>query len=167
MQTLGDVVTVALILAAVIVVPYKLAKAWVWPYLKPLIMSRLGLDVLRTRYEPPEPMASLADMHQLELEEPGENEPADEPIQLRQLPRVHLIVLLAVQRKEEGGYLFSANQITSFVGGTAAPVKALIAEVRAEKQEEPKQPGRVDRPANGWSSKRPAPPHPLTTDARS
>ena len=40
MQTLGDVVTAGLILAALIVVPYKIAKAWLWPYLKPLIMSR-------------------------------------------------------------------------------------------------------------------------------
>lgn len=40
MQTLGDVITAGLILAALIVVPYKLAKAWLWPYVKPLIMSR-------------------------------------------------------------------------------------------------------------------------------
>lgn len=36
MQTLGDVITAGLILAALIVVPYKLVKAWVWPS----IMSR-------------------------------------------------------------------------------------------------------------------------------
>lgn len=150
MQTLGDVVMAGLIIAALIVVPYKLAKAWLWPYVKPVIMSRLGLDVLRTRREPAEPMAVSAETHHLELEEPLENKPALEPIRLRQLPRYDLIVLLAVQRKEEGGYLYSSNQITSFVGGTAAPVKALIAEVRAEKQAEPKQPGRIDRPSNGW-----------------
>lgn len=40
MQTLGDVVTAGLILAALIIVPYKLAKAWLWPFVKPLIMSR-------------------------------------------------------------------------------------------------------------------------------
>ncbi len=116
-------------------------------------MSRLTNAAPRTASEPAEPMAVLADTHQAELEEPGENEPVAEPIHLRQLPRVHLIVLLAVQRKEEGGYLYSANEITSFVGGTAAPVKALIAEVRAEKQQEQKQPGRIDRPANGWRVK--------------
>lgn len=40
MHTLGDVVTWALVVAAVIVVPYKLAKAWVWPLVRPFIMSR-------------------------------------------------------------------------------------------------------------------------------
>lgn len=38
MQTLGDVITALIILAALIVVPYKIAKAWLWP----LIMSRSG-----------------------------------------------------------------------------------------------------------------------------
>jgi hypothetical protein len=38
MQTLGDVITAGMILAALIVVPYKLAKAWLWPH----IMSRSG-----------------------------------------------------------------------------------------------------------------------------
>jgi hypothetical protein len=40
MQTLGDVVMAGLIFAALIVVPYKIAKAWLWPAIKPLIMSR-------------------------------------------------------------------------------------------------------------------------------
>jgi hypothetical protein len=153
MQTLGDVITALIILAALIVVPYKLAKAWLWPYVKPLIMSRFEHATVRTSREPAEPIAVFADTHHLELEEPGENEPAPEPIRLRQLPRADLIILLAVQRKEEGGYLFSANQITAFVGGTAAPVKALIAEIRAEKQAEPLPPGRIDRPASGWRVK--------------
>lgn len=156
LNTLGEVVTCAIAIVAVLVVPAAIIRAW-FPVIRErvagMIMSRSQNVPMRTSYEPTEPMAVLVDTHQPELEEPDENEPAPEPVYLRQLPRVHLIVLLAVQRKEEGSYLFSANEITSFVGGTAAPVKKLIAEVRAEKQEEPKQPGRVDRPANGWRVK--------------
>lgn len=44
MNTLGEVITVALIAAALIVVPYKLAKAWVWPYLRPLLVMLRLLD---------------------------------------------------------------------------------------------------------------------------
>lgn len=146
MNTLGDVITVAIALAALIIVPYKIVKAWLS---KPRVMSRNENTGFRTAYEPPEPIAVLADTHQPEPVEPSVIEPASEPIRLRQLPRHDLIVLLAVQRKEDGEYLFSANQITTFVGGTAANVKTLIAEVRAEKQEQ-RPPGRLERPANGW-----------------
>lgn len=51
MHTLGDVITVGLAIIALIVVPYKLAKAWLWPGIKarfvnssedsaPVVMSR-------------------------------------------------------------------------------------------------------------------------------
>ena len=40
-NTLGDVITLGLLLAAAIVVPYKLAKAWVWPHVRPFVMSIL------------------------------------------------------------------------------------------------------------------------------
>lgn len=86
--------------------------------------------------------------HHVELLEPQESEPAREPT-VRQLEKEELIILLAVQRNADGGYLFSANQITTFVGGAAAPIKQIIAGVRGKK-EAPAQPKSLYRPVNGW-----------------
>jgi hypothetical protein len=81
--------------------------------------------------------------NQAEPREPLEREPL-----LRQLDKEDLIVLLAVQRNDEGGYRYSANQITAFVGGTAAPIKATIATVRGTPKATPGIP--LKRPVNGW-----------------
>lgn len=86
--------------------------------------------------------------HQVEPQEPDNGEP-DEKWTARQLAREELIITLAVQRKENGDYLWSANQITAFVGGAAAPIKSTIANVRGKKEVPP--PGApLRRPANGW-----------------
>jgi hypothetical protein len=82
--------------------------------------------------------------NQLEPGEPGDGEPF-----ARQLAKEELIILLAVQRNADGGYLYSANQITTFVGGTAAPIKATIANVRGKK-EQPAPLRSLQRPMNGW-----------------
>lgn len=86
--------------------------------------------------------------HQVEPQEPDENEP-DEKAFARQLAREELIITLAVQRKDNGDYLFSANEITKFVGGAAAPVKNTIANVRGRK-EAPPPPRSIARPPGGW-----------------
>jgi hypothetical protein len=76
-------------------------------------------------------------------------EPQDSEPFARQLAREELIIMLAVQRKDNGEYLFSANEITKFVGGAAAPVKNTIANVRGRKETPP--PARsLTRPMNGW-----------------
>lgn len=90
----------------------------------------------------------LAQQHQPEPVEPGESEPARESF-ARQLEKEELIILLAVQRSADGGYLYSANQITTFVGGAAAPIKATIANVRG-KREAPAPVKSLHRPINGW-----------------
>lgn len=86
--------------------------------------------------------------HQAEPQEPGENEPGEKSF-ARQLAREELIVMLAVQRKDNGDYLFSANEITKFVGGAAAPVKNTIANVRGRKEVPPPAKS-LTRPVNGW-----------------
>lgn len=86
----------------------------------------------------------LGQQHQQEPAEPDAHEPA-----LRQLGKEELIILLAVQRNEDGAYRYSANQITAFVGGAAAPVKETIATVRGRK-EAPKPGAPLKRPVNGW-----------------
>ena len=86
--------------------------------------------------------------HQVEPDLLTNLEP-DEKAFARQLAREELIITLAVQRNENGDYLFSANQITSFVGGAAAPVKSTIANVRGKKETPP--PARsIARPPDGW-----------------
>lgn len=90
----------------------------------------------------------LAQQHQVEPVEPGKSEPGEKSF-ARQLAREELIITLAVQRKDNGDYLFSANQITAFVGGAAAPVKATIANVRGKKETSPPVKS-LHRPANGW-----------------
>lgn len=86
--------------------------------------------------------------YQLEPQEPTNSEPARDSI-FRQHAREDVIVMLAMQRNADGGYLWSANQITGFVGGTAAPVKATIAAVRGKKETPPPAQS-LQRPAKGW-----------------
>lgn len=62
--------------------------------------------------------------------------------------------MLAIQRAEDGSYRHSANDITKFIGGTAADVKDVIREVRegpAPKAEPPQPSKTLQRPANGWN----------------
>lgn len=37
MSTLGDLIMAGLIIAAVAIVPYKIARAWLWPFIKPMM----------------------------------------------------------------------------------------------------------------------------------
>ena len=90
----------------------------------------------------------LVQQNQVEPQEPGENEPLRESF-TRQLAKEELIILLAIQRNANGDYIWSANQITSFVGGAAAPIKATVATVRGKK-ETPAPGAPLRRPVNGW-----------------
>lgn len=75
--------------------------------------------------------------HQVNDSFDDENALEREPLVLRQLPKTDLIVLLAVQRKDDGSYLWSANDITKFYPGADAPIKNIIATVRGKKTAEP------------------------------
>ena len=86
--------------------------------------------------------------HHAEPGEPGDLEP-DEKSFARQLEREELIIMLAVQRRPNGDYLYSANDITKFVGGAAASVKNTIANVRGRKETPPPAKS-LSRPVNGW-----------------
>lgn len=164
LQTLGDVVTCALALIAVILVPAAVVRAW-WPAVKQFFLALFVLP--RSEEAEAEPGAAgtgsvgaqtsshdpvLAGTHQVEPEEPYQNEPGREPSSsLRNLSRLEEIVWLATLRNEDGNYRHSANEITKFVGGTAADVKATIAAVRAKSTPAPKPSSRLDRdPVNGW-----------------
>ena len=110
---------------------------------------------VRAPAEPAEPLPVRAQTHQIEPVEPAKNEPVREPAAIvitARLERAELITLLAVQKNADGGYAFSANKITEFVGGTAAEVKAQIAAIRnPTKQAEPPERGKsLRRPAEGW-----------------
>lgn len=72
--------------------------------------------------------------HQAEPDFDTDSEAERESFVLRQLTRNELIVMLATQKKDNGGYLFSSNQIKDFVGGRAADVGQTIAAVRGKKE---------------------------------
>ncbi len=57
LNTLGDVITWGLIIAALIVVPYKIAKAWLWPIVKDFFVS--APDVMSRSEEDDRPAAPL------------------------------------------------------------------------------------------------------------
>lgn len=128
-----------------------------WPSLLSTLADEDGSQPVRSPAEPAEPAAVRAHQNQLEPAEPDQIEPEREPSEVtinNRMGRTELIALLAVQRKDDGGYVFSSNQITAFVGGTAAEVKAQIAAIRnPPKPETPAQIERgksLRRPAEGW-----------------
>jgi hypothetical protein len=75
--------------------------------------------------------------HQVNDENDIENASPAESLVLRQLPRTELIVMLAVQRKDDGSYLWSSNEIKKFVPGTDGPIGEIIATVRGKKPADP------------------------------
>lgn len=121
---------------------------------------RAGTEPVRQQAEPAEPLPVRGQQNQLESVEPAKIEPLDEPAPVAisaQLSQTELIAVLAVQKNAAGGYRYSANQITGFIGGTAADVKKIIADIRTppkvEPPPEPTQPERgksLRRPAEGW-----------------
>lgn len=115
-------------------------------------MSSAAESPVRTTLEPVEPVVVRGHTHQPEPDEPPVREPAYEPAQMRRLPKHDLIVLLAVQRDDEGKYVYSSNDITKFIGGTAADVKALISAVRDEQPaDQVARLNHLSRPIGGWN----------------
>lgn len=96
-----------------------------------------ALDEIMSSEIAPEPTTSddVPDTHQ-------ESENADSQVELqhdiihmaisRRMPRNEQIVLLAVQLRDDDSFLYSRNQIASFVGGTRGDVLRLIGEARGD-----------------------------------
>lgn len=123
-ETLGDVVTVLLIAAALIVVPYKLTKAWIWPLIMSRVTSVVAIEPVRIAAEPP-------DTNAMRTSTPEDDRTTLEPpIISHKMTDVELIAVLTVQKDERGSYRFSANKIADFVGGTRADVLAEIKAIR-------------------------------------
>lgn len=108
-------------------------------------------EPVRERFEPAEPPAVRGQQNQIEPAEPGQIEPAGEPARLYRLSRQEEIVILAIQRDASGAYRHSANEITKFMGGTAADVKEQIRAVRDPKPEAEPPAQSIKRPADGWA----------------
>jgi hypothetical protein len=87
--------------------------------------------------------------HQESNERSTENAAERASIVLRQLEKTELITMLAVQRKENGEYVWSSNEIKKFVPGTDGPIGDIIATVRGKK-ENPAPAKNLQRPVNGW-----------------
>ncbi len=79
----------------------------------------------------------LPHRHQLNDDHGSENASAYASITLRQLPKVELITMLAVQRKDDGSYLWSSNEIKKFVPGADGPIGDVIATVRGKRTPDP------------------------------
>ena len=124
MQTLGDVVTAGLILAALIVVPYKIAKAWLWPYLKPMIMSRLAKT-------PPQKTDMEAVCIPVEQTDMSDGMDWKMPRISAYLTDQEFLVFLARQKLRDGKYRLSANKIVDAVGGDRNKTLDVVRQVRA------------------------------------
>jgi len=56
------------------------------------------------------------------------------------------VIALAIMKRPDGSYIFSANQIRDAVGGNAERIKGWVAEVRPQVQGQ----RRLERPSQGW-----------------
>lgn len=142
METLGDMITLLLVVAALIVVPYKLARVWVFPHARQLlalfIMSRNeekegAPEVIPERYMVPVPST---DTSASTNESVPPKETTEETEEAWELPRVSrylddksIVVMLATQKKG-GKYRFGANEIYNLVKGSRGDVLAIIRQVR-------------------------------------
>jgi hypothetical protein len=72
--------------------------------------------------------------HQVDNDRSTENALIEKPFELCQHPKEKVITMLAVQRKENGEYLWSSNEIKKFVPGSDGPIGEIIATVRGKKE---------------------------------
>ncbi|HWP90065.1 MAG TPA: hypothetical protein VNM70_19450 [Burkholderiales bacterium] len=135
MQTLGDVITAMLILAALIVVPYKIVKAWLWPVARDSLMSR-------SANRAPE----KTDIDAVSVPVP------DTSIIPDSMPRVSAyltdeewLILLARQKLRDGKYRLSANEVYRIVGGNRNDVLGIVRQLRETAQY--RQPDETTAPA--------------------
>ena len=122
--TLGDVITLAMAVIGVPIVLYKLAKVWIWPLMRPFIMSR--------KIEAP---AEKTDMGAVSI--PVSEPPPESGIDW-QMPRIsayltdqEFLVFLARQKLRDGKYRFSANDVVKIIGGNRNEVLDVVRQVRA------------------------------------
>jgi len=117
MHTLGDVITALIMLAALIVVPYKLAKAWLWPAL----MSRSeGARNENGAHGDTCINTSIPDTKAIP--------PADRDIMLDQW-----LVAMTLAMDDRGKEVFTATKIAAAIGGNHNQTMARIKEVRTGK----------------------------------
>jgi hypothetical protein len=135
LQTLGDVITCALAIAAVVLVPAATIRAW-WPEVSAqigrLIMSRPGetharaadteavhVPVLSTETTASAAAGALDISDDFEMPRVG-----------RRLSDGEIVTMLAAQKRADGKYRFSANEIYGLVKGPRAEVLTQIREIR-------------------------------------
>lgn len=145
LDTLGEVVTCALAIVAVAVVPLAIARVW-WPEVKrafvnittmlvdtflmstPKEETRRAVDT--TAVHVPVPRTSTSASTTPETRDITDN--YEMPRVGRRLSDPDIVVLLALQKGEDGSrYRFSANQIYELVKGPRAEVLDQIRAVRA------------------------------------
>lgn len=104
----------------------------------------------RTSSEPPANQTGSADTSAARTSTGGDRSPAL-PSLHNHLSRLELLTLLAVQKDDDGEYLYSANKIADLVGGARQKTLDQINEARGLKKDEPPRANnRLSRPENGW-----------------
>lgn len=141
LDTLGDVVTCALAIVAVAVVPLAIVRAW-WPEVKRvggnIYYALLDLFIMSPVWEDTPRAADTSAVHvpvpstdTSASTTPEEDDITEMPRIGRRLSDTEIIVLLALQKGEDGTkYRFSANQIYELVKGPRAEVLAQIRAIR-------------------------------------
>lgn len=115
----------------------------------PGVMSNDEDEEPRTSTEPAEPAVVRSGTDAERTSRTTESVPATEPAR-HNYSRAELLILLAVQKDGEGKYLYSANKVADFVGGTRADSLNMISQVRGTKKEQPRTTGTTYRPESGW-----------------
>ena len=127
LDTLGEVVTCALAIIAVLVVPAAIIRAWF-----PVIRERIGGMIMSRQARAPV-IQSIDIAGIVPVKDTGIASGID-----WQMPRVsayltdnELVVLLARQKLRDGKYRFSANKIVDTLGGNRNDVLEVVRQVRA------------------------------------
>lgn len=144
LDTLGEVVTCVVAIAAVLIVPAAIARVW-WPDVKRVATNTIGAVVdMFVMSTPKFSTPRTTDTTAVHVPVPRTSTSASTTPETRditdnyEMPRVgrrlsdpDIVVLLALQKGEDGArYRFSANQIYELVKGPRADVLSQIRAVR-------------------------------------
>jgi hypothetical protein len=127
LNTLGEVITCAIALIAVLVVPAAIIRAWF-----PVIRAHIA-DMLMSRSQ--DARAQQADIEAVSI--PVSDTSINDGIDW-QMPRVsayltdnEFLIFLARQKRRDGKYRLSANDVYKAVGGNRNDVLDIVRQVRA------------------------------------
>lgn len=141
LDTLGEAVTVALAIVAVLIVPAAIIRAW-WPEVKRAATNTIGavvdLFLMSPQQEAP-PRATDMEAVYIPVSHTSMDEQTTDDYAMprigRRLSDGEIVALLALQKGEDGArYRFSANEIAALMKGDR---NTRLAEIRAIREGPP------------------------------